>query len=214
MAPTTLDRSHRLQKSIRHGSTVAYGRALREQGIKEIHTVTHKAPRLTASSSTHRRQKQTLPLQAVNEAGRHTQHVLVLQLTPTIHHETTNRKLNRGCHVGRLVEHDPGTNLSNHNFAGDILLFRGSLKHTTTMLDDSSSYYGTRLKTTPHEKANHLQHDIKNPATAAVLQWINIQILPTEGEIKYLGHVITFNSAVQVKHHRVKRAWATFEEAK
>ena len=45
-------------------------------------------------------------------------------------------KLKRCNHGVRLAERDPNTNLSSLSFADDILPIIGSLKHTTTMLDD------------------------------------------------------------------------------
>ena len=44
-----------------------------------------------------------------------------------------------------------------------------------------------------------------------VVQGVNIEILPPEGEVKRLGHPITFKNAEQVElEHRIKCAWATF----
>ena len=48
-------------------------------------------------------------------------------------------KWKRCNHGVLLVEHDADRNLSNLRFTADILLITGSLKHTTTMLDDITS---------------------------------------------------------------------------
>ena len=64
--------------------------ALREHGIDEPYIqLLNKAQQPTTSNSAHRRRQQTIPHGAGNEAGRHAQ----FQLTPTIHHETTTRKV-------------------------------------------------------------------------------------------------------------------------
>ena len=43
------------------------------------------------------------------------------------------------------------------------------------------------------------------------VQGTNIEMLPPEGKIKFLGQLITFTNAVQVEfEHRIKCAWATF----
>ena len=68
----------------------------------------------------------------------------------------------KGCNHGvSLAEHDPDTTLSSLSFADDFLLISGSLKHTTTMLDDFTTATTARPATSHHENPNHLQHDIK-----------------------------------------------------
>ena len=80
------------------------------------------------------------------------------------------------------AEHDPNTNLSNLRFAVDILLFSGSLKHATTMLDDlTTTTTRTACNCNLRENPNHLQYDIK--AREAT---VNIEILPPEGKTQIL----------------------------
>ena len=58
---------------------------------------------------------------------------------------------NKRNHGVTLVEHDRDAGLSNLKFTDDILLISGSLKHTTTMLDDiiaAASAHGLRLHAT------------------------------------------------------------------
>ena len=61
------------------------------------------------------------------------------------------KKWKRCDHGVRLSEHDPNTILSNPNFEDDILLISGSLKDTTTMLDDfttATTAHGLQLHPT------------------------------------------------------------------
>ena len=72
------------------------------------------------------------------------------------------------------------------------------------------SHNDTRLATAPHENKNRLQHDIKKPENVVAVQGMNIEVLPPEGEIKYLGQLTAFKDAVQVEFdHHIKCAWPT-----
>ena len=125
-----------------------------------LNTVVCRTPRPATSNSTHRCQKQAVPLRAENQAGRPGQHALV-QLIPAVHHGPTVRKVERDNHGVRHVEHNHDANLSNLRFADDILLISGSVDHTTTMPDDlttASTAQGLQLHAM---NKKHLQHDIK-----------------------------------------------------
>ena len=91
------------------------------------------------------------------------------------------------------------------------LLISGSLKHTTTMLDDLTT--GTRahgLQVHPAKTQIVSTATSKRGNTVAV-QGMNVEILPPERKIKYLGQLFTFKSAEQVAfEHRIKCAWVTF----
>ena len=69
-------------------------------------------------------------------------------LTSAMHRQPRTAKWNRGNHGVRLV------NLSNLGFPNDILHISGSLKHTTTTLDNITA--ATALAR--HENENYLQH--------------------------------------------------------
>ena len=93
----------------------------------------------------------------------------------------------------RLAEHDPDTNLSNLRFADDILLIDGSLKHSTTMLDDlttATTAYGHQLHTTKTQIISSSTSKRGRGNTVAV-QAMNIDIIPPEGKIKYIGQLIS-----------------------
>ena len=104
-------RSHRLQKGSQHSGAQQHVDGLEGTRLRgTIQTVTHKALRPATSNSSHWRQKQTLQLRAGNQAGRLAQHAFV-QFTPTIHHETTDRKVeemqprSRTCRT--RLQHEP-----------------------------------------------------------------------------------------------------------
>ena len=131
---------------------------------RALNTVVRRTPRPATSNSTHRCQKQAVPLRAENQAGRPGQHAPV-QLIPAVHPGPTVRKVERDNHGVRHVEHNHDANLSNLRFADDILLISGSVDHTTTMPDDlttASTAQGLQLheqKTSPtrHEKTEKQQ---------------------------------------------------------
>ena len=88
-------------------------------------------------------------------------------------------------HGVRLAEHDPDTNLSNLRFADDILLVGGSLKHTTTMLDDlttAATAHGLPLHLTKTQIISHTTSKRRMGNTVAV-QGMNIEILTPEGDV-------------------------------
>ena len=123
-------------------------------------------------------------------------------------------KCKRCNHGVKLGEHDPDTNLSNLRFADDILLLRGPLKHTPTMLDDlttATTAHHTTCKFQPTKSKIISNTTSKHRRSNFVaVQRVNIEILPPEGKIKFLGQLITFENAVQVEfEHRFKCAWAT-----
>ena len=93
-----------------------------------------------------------------------------------------------------------------------ILLNSGSLKHTTTMLDDltkATTVHGLQQHSTKTKIISHTTLKARNN-NAVAIQGMHIEILPPEGKIKYLGQLITVKNAVQVEFDsRIKCAWAT-----
>ena len=161
-----------------------------------MHTVAHTAPRPTASNRAHRRQLQTIPLRPGSQAGRPAQYALVQRGT-----ETTTES--------GLAEHGCDANLSNLRFPGDILLISGSLKDTTTMLDDlttatkshGSQLHPTKAKTISNTTSKHRKNNM------VAVQEMHTEVLLPEGKIKHLGQLITFKSEVQVElDHRIQCA--------
>ena len=121
ISPRAVGRSHRLQKKLRLGGTQQRMELkARQQGT--IHSATHKV-RPATSNSTHLR-LQTFP--SLNAVVQIQQYIV----------ESPTERWKRHNHGVKLAEHDLDTNLSNLEFADDILLISGSLKHTTAMLDD------------------------------------------------------------------------------
>ena len=98
------------------------------------------------------------------------------------------------CNYGvRLAEHDPSTNFANLRFADDILRISGSLKHTTTMLDNfttATMAHGPQLHSTKTEIISNTTSQRGRNNTMAV-HGMNIEILPPQGQIKYVGHFST-----------------------
>ena len=93
-------------------------------------------------------------------------------------------KWNRGNHGVRLVEHDPDTNLSNLWFAEDILLISGSLKHTTTMLDDLTTATTARGLYLHSTKPKFVSNTTSKPrkSNTVEVRGMDIEILPPEVE--------------------------------
>ena len=107
------------------------------------------------------------------------------------------------------------TNLSNLGFADDILLISGSLKHTTTMLDDfttATTAHGFHRHSTKTKKViSHTTSKNQKHNNMVTVQVMNIETHPAVGNIKYLGQLTSFNSAVPVEFdYRIKCAWAAF----
>ena len=115
----------------------AYGR-LYGSDPGAIHTYTHRgALRPTPCNSRHRRQKQTLPPRARNQAGRpdsarsRSTHLLQCIMKPL------TEKWNRGNHGVRLVEHDRDPNSFQPQVRGRHCSHqRLTWEHTTTVLDN------------------------------------------------------------------------------
>ena len=112
-----------------------------------------------------------------------------------------------------VAEHDRDANFPNLRFADDINLFSGSLKHTTTMLDDLSTAtkaHGLQLHPTKNKPSPTRHHKPGKDNTVAA-QRMSIDILPPEVKNKYLGQLINFKSAVRDECERcIKCAWVTF----
>ena len=71
---------------------------------------------------------------------------------------------NRSNNWVRLVDYHPDTNLSDPKFANDVLLVSGTLKHTTTKLNDlTTATTAHGLQQHHHKNNNHLQDNIENP---------------------------------------------------
>ena len=115
-----------------------------------------------SSKRAHRRQQQTIPTSSGALSGvTHSAHNALQQhiMIPLTEKWNTD---NRGA---RRVEHDPSAKLSYLKFADDILLISGSLKHTTTMLDDlitATSAHGLQLQPT---KTKNISNNIESPTT-------------------------------------------------
>ena len=113
-------------------------------------------------------------------------------------------KWKRCNHGVRLAERDPNTDLSHLRFADDSLLISGSLKHTTTMLDDfiTATAHGLQLHTTKTGIISTTTSKTRKNNTVTV-QGMNIEFLPPEGKIKCL----------QVEfEHRIKCACGNVHE--
>ena len=119
-------------------------------------------------------------------------------------------RCNRDNHGVRLAEHGCDTIFSFLRFADDIIHISRSPKHTTTMQDHlitAIPAHGLQLH--PVKSISNKISSARKNSTVAV-QW-NLEILPLDGEIKYLGQLITFQHSVQVVFdHRVNCAWAAF----
>ena len=132
-------------------------KAVREQGIGEpyIQLLTKLYDQQRATAHTDVKCKTIPP-----RAGKHAQPSLV-QLTPTVHNETTVREPWNGDNKGvGLAELDHDAILPSLGFADDILLISGSLKQTTTKLDD---FIITTMACSlqRHHTKKHLQHHSK-----------------------------------------------------
>ena len=117
-------------------------------------------------------------------------------------------KWSRAYHGVRRVEHVPDANLSNVRFADDILLISGSLKHTTTVLDDlttATTAHGLQLLAM--KKQNMSPNTTSTNTRSNNVAVMNIEILLQEGKIEYVGQLVTFRDAVQVEFdHPIKCA--------
>ena len=81
------------------------------------------------------------------------------------------------------------------SFADDTLLrISGSLKHTTTMLDDLTTAHSLQLHST---KTKNISNTTSTPQkNTEAVQGMNIEILPRAGKNKYLSQLITFKMRV------------------
>ena len=146
---TAVGRSHRLQKSLRHSGTQQRleGLKLTEQCVVESHFQ---------------------PLTKLYGSNEH-QCTMTLKANTSISSEETSKETHsvhscssHSCSRDgvRHAEHDPNTNLSNLRFADDILLNSGSLKHTTTVLDELTTATTARAcNSTPRKpKSSPIRH--------------------------------------------------------
>ena len=100
-------------------------------------------------------------------------------------------KWKRCNHGILLVEHDADRNLSNLRFTADILLISGSLKHTTTMLDDittAATAHGLQLHST---KSQIISNTTSKRGRGNMVAVQGVDILPPNGKIKHFGQLIT-----------------------
>ena len=91
---------------------------------------------------------------------------------------------NRGSHGVKLAEHDPDTNFSFLRFADDIVLISGSLKHTTSVLDEfttATTAHGLQRHLTKTKIISNTTSKLERGNTVA-LQGMNIEI-PPDGKI-------------------------------
>ena len=207
MAPATPGPSHQPQeKHSIQWSTVEYGRP---HGSKALRNHTYSYSQI---STARRSQTQTLPPRVENQAGTPTQHALV-PVTPTTHHETTNKNGTQVTTESNLSSTTLARTSPIFRFADDILLVSGSLKHTTTMLDKliaATTAHGLQLHTRKRKSSPTRHQNLQKRNTVAV-QVLNIEIPPREGKTKYLGQLTPFKNAVQIElDTRIKCAGATF----
>ena len=122
-----------------------------------------------------------------------------------------SEKWNSDSHGVWLVEHDHDANLTRLRYADDFLLISGSRKDHPARRPHHG-HNSTWPTTTHRENINHLQNDIEIQAKNIItVQGMNMEILPAEGDTKYLGQLVSFKSAVQVEFdHHFKCAWAVF----
>ena len=121
-----------------------------------------------------------------------------------------------GSLFGRVAEKSPLTEKQSQTGRArprrDILLISSSL--TATMLDDFSTAttaHGLQLHTMKTKIISNTRSENKTSNSVEV-QGININILP-EGQIKYIGQLITVKDAIRVDpDHRIKCAWVTFTD--
>ena len=109
--------------------------------------------------------------------------------------------------------------LTNLRFADDVLLTSQTLPRLTTMLDDivrAAKPHGLELHP---NKTKILSNQTKRTGRAsshsARVQDMDIEIIPHEGSLKYLGQLISFHEPMETEiHHRTRAAWASFTSRK
>ena len=153
--------------------------ALREQGNEEpTYSLLMKLYDQQRGTVQTDGKSKTTPPQVRNQAGRPAQYALV-QLTSTVNHETTHRKVKQSQLRSQPCRARPRREPF-LRFADDNLLLSSSFKYTTTMPDDlttATPAHGLQLQHT--KNTNRLQHDTtkqKNNTVAA--QGMNFQTLP------------------------------------
>ena len=113
----------------------------------------------------------------------------------------------------------PATTLTNLRFADDVLLTSRTLPRLTTMLDDivrAARPHGLELHPSKTKiLSNQTRRTGRASSRSVSIQGLDIDILPHEGSVKYLGQLISFHDAMETEiHHRTRAAWASFTSHK
>ena len=175
-----------------------------------MHKESRKALRSAQSISVTLTLRANTSMSSEKQARTTAQHARV-KPTPAIHHETTNKKWMICNHEVALAGRHPNANLSNLRFEDDIILTRGSLKHTTTMLDDLTT---KRTARSLHLHSTNIpimsnKTSKRGRSNTAAIQGVNIEIVPPEGKIKICWSTHHLQKTLEFEH-RITCAWATF----
>ena len=110
--------------------------------------------------------------------------------------------------AGKWNRGSRGVSLADHDCDANLWLIHTHDCHARRPRPTATTAHGLQL----HRENNiHLQHDINTQKSNTVaVQAMNIEILPPEGKIKYLGQFVTVQSKVE-SYHRITCAWATFK---
>jgi len=116
---------------------------------------------------------------------------------------------------GIQLGHGQGSHLTNLRFADDVLLVSTSLHRLKSMLSQLS----TKAKTTGLELhpdktkilTNTTQKTGRPKHSTISVNDMDLEILPMDGSVKYLGRLISFENAHEKEiDHRIRVAWAAF----
>ena len=155
---------------------------------------------------THRRQKPTTPFRAKNQIGRPYQHALV-QLILAVHRETSDRQSGTEETTELDSPSTTTTRTGSHVRRRHLYHQQFSQTHDHRARRPHHSQNGTRLSTNSQENKNIISNtrSKKRKTARVVVQGMNNEILPPEGNTKCHGQLVTFDTVEFA--HRIKCAW-------